>query len=293
MKMTKDEACWIAKASGWLSGESRDFQESLLSRCHLRGFAEKEALFHEGDPCAGVHALVSGVLRIEFATPDRDYRIASVKQPVFWSGSGASMRRGAYFVTATAASPVTTLFLPHHEFERLVEDAGHCRAFARLSLEHYDEAQNVVGQLLIGDVEQRVAARLALLAEKSGGPLARDQSCRAVALCGAERSPLPWRFVDGVARSSRGAGGAFSSREARLALLAEKSGGPQPPVIPVTQADLAEMCGLSRLTIQQVLNALEKRGFIKAGYRKITVLDAGALVGRVGSPDPAKAGAIV
>jgi len=237
MKMTKDEACWIAKASGWLSGESRDFQEALLSRCHLRGFAEKEALFHEGDPCAGVHALVSGVLRIEFATPDRDYRIASVKQPVFWSGSGASMRRGAYFVTATAASPVTTLFLPHHEFERLVEDAGHCRAFARLSLEHYDEAQNVVGQLLIGDVEQRVAARLALLAEKSGGP--------------------------------------------------------QPPVIPVTQADLAEMCGLSRLTIQQVLNALEKRGFIKAGYRKITVLDAGALVGRAGVPDPATAGAIV
>ena len=237
MKMTKDEACWIARASGWLSGETRDFQDALLARCHLRSFDEKEALFHEGDPCTGIHGLVSGVLRIEFATPDRDYRIATVKQPVFWCGQAASIRRGAYFVTAMAASPVTTLFLPHHEFERLVEDASHCRAFARLTLEHYDEAQNVVGQLLIGDVEQRVAARLALLAEKSGGP--------------------------------------------------------QPPVIPVTQADLAEMCGLSRLTVQQVLTTLEKRGFIKAGYRKITVLDAAALVGRAGAPDPAMAGSIV
>ena len=235
--MTKDEAWGIARAAGWLSGESPDFQDALLSRCHLRSFDEKEALFHEGDPFSGVHALVSGVLRIEFATPDQDYRIASVKQPVFWCGQAASIRRGAYFVTAIAASPVTTLFLPHHEFERLVEDAGHCRAFARLTLEHYDEAQNIVGQLLIGDVEQRVAARLALLAEKSGGPT--------------------------------------------------------PPVIPVTQADLAEMCGLSRLTVQQVLNALERRGFIKAGYRKITVLDAAALVGRVGAPDPARAGAVV
>lgn len=237
MTVTKDEACWIVRASGWLAGESRDFQDALLWRCHLRQFGEKETLFHEGDPCAGLFALVSGVLRIEFATPDRDYRIATIKQPVFWCGTSAAIRRSSYFVTAVTGSPVTTLFLPLHEFERMAEDAASCRAFARLSIEHYEEAQQVVGQLLIGDMEQRVGARLALLAEKSGGP--------------------------------------------------------QPPVIPITQADLAEMCGVSRITVQQVLNALEKRGFIKAGYRKITVLDAGALLGRVGAPDPARAGAIV
>lgn len=237
MTMTKDEACWIVRASGWLARESREFQDALLWRCHLRDFGEKEALFHEGDPCVGLFALVSGVVRIEFATPDRDYRIATIKQPVFWCGTSAAISRSSYFVTAMTGSPVTALFLPLDEFERMAENAAYCRAFARLSIEHYEEAQQVVGRLLIGDAEHRVAARLALLAEKASGPL--------------------------------------------------------PLVVPVTQADLAEMCGLSRLTIQQVLGALEKRGFIKTGYRKITVLDAAALVDRVGTPDPSAAGAIV
>ena len=237
MTLTKEEACRIARSSGWLAGESRDFQEALVSRCHLRSFEEKEALFHEGDPCAGLFALVSGVVRIEFATPDRDYRIASVKQPVFWCGTSAGLSRGPYFVTAMTASPATTLFLPFHEFERLVENAGYCRAFARLSIEHYEEAQMVVGQLLVGDAEHRVAARLALLAHKAAGPL--------------------------------------------------------PLVIPITQGDLADMCGLSRLTTQQVLSALEKRGFITAGYRKITVLDAAGLENGVGRPHPARTGSLV
>ena len=35
------------------------------------------------------------------------------------------------------------------------------------------------------------------------------------------------------------------------------------------------MCGLSRPTVQQVLASLERRGLIKAGYRRIEILDRG------------------
>ena len=237
--MTKDKAQDAARSAGWLSQQSAAFQDDLLARCLLRHYADKETICNVGDPHHGIYALVSGVLRVELSTLGEDYRIASVKQPVFWFGEGASLARSTFYVTITAASPASLLFLPHHEFERLIENPAYCRAFSVLMIEHFDEATRVIAQLLEGDVENRIAARLALLAERSG----------------------PQR----------------------------------PHVIPVTQSDLAEMCGLSRPTVQQVLSTLEKRGFIRAGYRRIEVINPEALVSRSkatakAAPSPPMAG---
>lgn len=222
--ITKDKAVDLARATGWLSEQPAAFQDDLLSRCHLRTYREKETLYHVGDPFNGVFGLVSGAIRIEFAAAGGEYKIASVKQPVFWFGQGASLRRGGYSVTVVAANPVAVLYLTHQDFERLIEVSSYCRAFALLTMDHFEQTLQVLGQLLIGDVEQKIALRLALLAERS------DQK--------------------------------------------------QPVVVPVTQADLAEMCGLSRPTVQQVLANLEKRGLIKPGYRRIEILDPEKLVSR-------------
>lgn len=43
------------------------------------------------------------------------------------------------------------------------------------------------------------------------------------------------------------------------------------------QADLAEMCGLSRKSVNAHLAALERRGAIARGYGRIAILDVGAL----------------
>jgi CRP-like cAMP-binding protein len=220
--ITKEKALEFARSSGWLAGQSSALQDDLLSRCLLRNYSEKETICNVGDPHHGIYALVSGVLRVELSTMGEDYRIASVKQPVFWFGEAASLARSSFYVTITAATPASLLFLPHHDFERLIENAAYCRAFSMLMIEHFDEAAQVIAQLLEGDVENRIAARLALLAERSSQQ--------------------------------------------------------QPHVIPVTQSDLAEMCGLSRPTVQQVLSTLEKRGFIRAGYRRIEVINPEALV---------------
>lgn len=220
MTITRDKAQDIARAAGWLSGQPGRFQDDLLSRCHLRTFREKETLYHVGDPCAGIHCLVQGVVRIEFAAGDGDYKIASIAQPVYWFGEAASFRRSGYLVTIAAATPVMTLHLTQQDFERLIETPAYCRAFALLCVEHFEDCLQALGQLLIGDVEQRVATRLAHLAAGTSG------------------------------------------------------------IVPVTQADLAEMCGLSRPTVQQALSNLERRGLVKPGYRRIEILDAEKLVRR-------------
>lgn len=220
--MTKDKAIEAARSSGWLSEQPADFQNELLALCHLRSYREKEALYHVGDPCIGVFAIVSGVVRIEFATAGGDYKIAAIKQPICWMGNAAALRKSGYYVGATASTPVTALHLPQQDFERLIENPAYCRSFAVLTVDQFSEAVQVIGHLLVGDVESRVAARLALLAERSGNS--------------------------------------------------------RPVVVPVTQSDLAEMCGLSRPTVQQVLTSLEKRGLIKPGYRRIEVLEPDELV---------------
>lgn len=222
--MTRDKALEIARTSGWLSRQPARFQDVLLSRCHLRTYREKETLYHVGDACIGVFCLVAGAVRVDFAAADGDYKIASVRQPVSWFGQDACFRRGGYMLTMSAALPAAVLHLMPQDFERLIETPAHCRAFALLTLDHHDDGLQVLGQMLVSDVEQRIAARLSHLAERS------DQD--------------------------------------------------MPAVVPVTQSDLAEMCGLSRPTVQQVLASLERRGLIKAGYRRIEILDLARLVAR-------------
>jgi CRP/FNR family transcriptional regulator, cyclic AMP receptor protein len=55
------------------------------------------------------------------------------------------------------------------------------------------------------------------------------------------------------------------------------SAGDGPPVVPLTQEDLAAMAGTSRATVNRVLRDEERRGTIELGRGRATVLDAGEL----------------
>ena len=219
--VSKDKARELARSSGWLSAQPASFQDDVLARCHLRRYRERETIVHLGDEASGIYCVVSGAVRIEFPTPGGDYKIVTLKQPVFWFGQGSSLTRSARPVTTTAASQASVLHLPLPDFERLIENAAYCRAFSLLNLEQFNEAMQMLTHLKVNDVERRVALRLALLAERTD-----------------ERLPAS---------------------------------------VPVTQADLAEMCGLSRPTVQQILSIFEQRGLIRAGYRRIEIIDAPGL----------------
>ena len=161
------DAFKLARAQGWLADQSKQFQDEFLSLCSVRHFAKNETICHVGDPYVGVFGLVKGVLRLELALPD-DFRIASTKQPVCWFGQAACFRRKTFLVSLTATTPVSVLFLPHHHFERLIEDADACMAFALLTVDHYEEALQALTPLLVSDAHTRISVRLAQLADQSG-----------------------------------------------------------------------------------------------------------------------------
>jgi len=59
----------------------------------------------------------------------------------------------------------------------------------------------------------------------------------------------------------------------RLHLYTFLWGGGGPATLPITQDELAELTGFSRKTVNLVLRDFVKRGFVRTGYRSISVLD--------------------
>lgn len=167
--ISREEANARAKSSGWLSKQPQDFQDALLSRCNLRRHVAGEIICNVGDRFTGMFGLVTGIMKIEFATPGQDLKIATVKQSNFWFGQASSLTREAHSVTVTVSKPSTILHLSHERFEELMGNASYARCFALLTVEHYYEAATALAHLLSDRTEHRIASRLALLAEKAGG----------------------------------------------------------------------------------------------------------------------------
>jgi CRP-like cAMP-binding protein len=70
---------------------------------------------------------------------------------------------------------------------------------------------------------------------------------------------------------------------ARLVMLAQVNGFVKSADLTITQGDLAEMCALSRQTVQQLLRSLEMRGLITMRYRRIIIPDVESLAAAAGS----------
>jgi CRP/FNR family transcriptional regulator, cyclic AMP receptor protein len=63
----------------------------------------------------------------------------------------------------------------------------------------------------------------------------------------------------------------------RLLATCRQYGGRAPVTVPLTQADLAELAGAKRPTVNQVLRALQREGIVSLGRARITVHDFEAL----------------
>ena len=57
-----------------------------------------------------------------------------------------------------------------------------------------------------------------------------------------------------------------------------------PPVLAISQANLAKMVGVSRQTLNTMLGSLQRQGLIELGFKSIRVLDAIGLVAFVAGP---------
>lgn len=90
---------------------------------------------------------------------------------------------------------------------------------------------------------------------------------RWVARLAAQNTDLLLNIIKGLL-----ADGALPRLAARLAAMTRGE-----ETIELSQAQLARLTGLSRNTVQRALDALQRRGVVSAGYRRLIILDRSAL----------------
>lgn len=201
----------------WFAALDPGLAEALVAAGRVAVLAEGQWIYSEGDVEPGLCLVIDGVLRLEASVgPDRDVLIglASAGQAL---GQSRRFGGGRRIVTVRAQRPAHVLLVPDSALPGIAAAApGAWSAVTALLYQQLDAAVHATALTLTLSPRQRVAARLAQLADAEG-------------------------------------------------------------TVPATQADLAEMCGLSRKSASGHVLALAKAGWVKPGYRELRVVNAEAL----------------
>lgn len=92
--MNQSEAQVAARQSPWLSRQSTDFQDVLLSQCRFRSFERGEEVTHVGDWSEELFFLADGIIVLAAAHPVEGMISGQVLRPGQWFGEVASLGKG-------------------------------------------------------------------------------------------------------------------------------------------------------------------------------------------------------
>ena len=205
------------KRGRWFAGLDPKLAEALVAAGRVRALDEGQWIYSEGDEEPGLCLVIDGVLRLEAsAGADRGVLLALV-------GAGQAIGQSRRFgggrriVTARAQRASHVLLVPDVALPRIADEApGAWAAVIALLYDQLDAAVHAAALNLCLTPRQRIAARLAQLADSEG-------------------------------------------------------------VVAATQADVAEMCGLSRKSASGHILALAEREWVVPLYRSVLVTNIAAL----------------
>jgi CRP/FNR family transcriptional regulator len=145
----------------------------LAERAVLRHFGPGEAVFSEGEPCAGLYVVERGHVRIFKTSAGGREQVLSI------DGAGSSVAEvpvldgGAYPASGAAVDHATLLFIGKHDFQALClahpEVALKVLRVVGARLRHLVE---IIQELSFRTVRHRLAAFLVRLAHREGTPSA-------------------------------------------------------------------------------------------------------------------------
>ncbi len=131
-----------------------------------RTYGADEALFVQGDPANGIHAVLDGSVKITVPADDGQEFVIHQEGRGFWIGDLALFATAHRLISVVATRPTETLFLPAPRLERLVQDSpDFVRDFYALSHENMQKALRIVANLAVTGTEKRLVLRLLHLDE--------------------------------------------------------------------------------------------------------------------------------
>ena len=160
-------------ASGrWFAALPPEFAQALVRMAQLRTLAPGEALFLRGAAPCGLYAVVRGAVDISGVGGTSDGARSSLLtrlEPPSWFGEIAVFDRAPRTHDAHAALPATLLQVPQDALlDWLAAHPAHWRELALLLTDKLRVAFVAMEELALLPAPQRVARRLALMAEGYG-----------------------------------------------------------------------------------------------------------------------------
>ncbi|MEQ8262875.1 Crp/Fnr family transcriptional regulator [Pseudohaliea sp.] len=154
------EVASVLLQHGWLAGEP-ELQAEVMARGRAEDFAAGEVVFRVGDSCGGIYGLVDGVLGVSTAPRDRGARLVQFGIVGAWAGEGCFISGERRRSELRAISDCTLFHLPLDAMRQIVAgDPEALRGFARITIAHYDVMARIIDDLLLRNVECRIAAVL-------------------------------------------------------------------------------------------------------------------------------------
>jgi CRP/FNR family transcriptional regulator, cyclic AMP receptor protein len=155
-------------ARTFLGGLNPQERAAFDAAGHTRRFADGETIMRQGDPAAGVLAIVSGRVKVSMIGAGSRQVVLQFPGSGALIGELAALSGGTRAATVTAVGDVETLALSAVDFRRFI--SGHPRV-AGLVVEHVTsllaEADRQLVDMATRDVTGRVAARLLELADQA------------------------------------------------------------------------------------------------------------------------------
>lgn len=152
--------------SSWFKTRSPAFQDALMRSAVRRTYGADEALFVQGDPANGIHAVLDGSVKITVPADDGQEFVIHQEGRGFWIGDLALFATAHRLISVVATRPTETLFFPAPRLERLVQDSpDFVRDFYALSHENMQKALRIVANLAVTGTEKRLVLRLLHLDE--------------------------------------------------------------------------------------------------------------------------------
>jgi len=104
------------------AGLTADERQPLADMCVERRYSPGESLFHEGQPCEGMHLIAEGRVKIVKISPSGREITLAVDGPASSVAEVPLFDGGAYPASAVAITPCTVLFLRKEDFSRFCLD---------------------------------------------------------------------------------------------------------------------------------------------------------------------------
>lgn len=144
--------------------------EAIAATAIAKTYDTGETLFHEGTPCAGIHVIAQGAVKILKTTPSgRQIVLAGERAPATVAEVPV-FDGGDYPATVVAIQPTESLLILRADFRAL------CRRNPELPLQFLEifgkrlrTLVNLVERITFGNVRQRLAQSLLDFAELAGG----------------------------------------------------------------------------------------------------------------------------